>query len=48
MDELFRQTRSVFVADPIEKEHFTKQIAFNVIPHCGDSSIPATPPKNGR
>ncbi len=36
MDELFRQTRSVFVADPIEKEHFTKQIAFNVIPHIDD------------
>jgi aspartate-semialdehyde dehydrogenase len=33
MDELFRQTRSVFVADPIEVECFTKQIAFNVIPH---------------
>jgi aspartate-semialdehyde dehydrogenase len=33
MDELFRQTRAVFVADPIETEHFTKQIAFNVIPH---------------
>jgi len=33
MDELFRQTRAVFVADPIEHEHFTKQIAFNVIPH---------------
>jgi aspartate-semialdehyde dehydrogenase len=33
MDELFRQTRAVFVADPIEKEHFTKQIAFNIIPH---------------
>jgi len=33
MDELFRQTRAVFVADPIEAEHFTKQIAFNVIPH---------------
>jgi aspartate-semialdehyde dehydrogenase len=33
MDELFRQTRAVFVADPIEREHFTKQIAFNVIPH---------------
>ena len=36
MDELFRQTRAVFVADPIEKEHFTKQIAFNVIPHIDD------------
>jgi len=33
MDELFRQTRAVFVADPIESEAFTKQIAFNVIPH---------------
>jgi aspartate-semialdehyde dehydrogenase len=33
MDELFRQTRAVFVADPIEQEKFTKQIAFNVIPH---------------
>ena len=32
MDELFRQTRAVFVADPIEVEKFTKQIAFNVIP----------------
>jgi aspartate-semialdehyde dehydrogenase len=33
MDELFRQTRAVFVADPIETKLFTKQIAFNVIPH---------------
>jgi aspartate-semialdehyde dehydrogenase len=33
MDELFRQTRAVFVADPIECEIFPKQIAFNVIPH---------------
>jgi aspartate-semialdehyde dehydrogenase len=33
MDELFRQTRAIFVADPIEQGHFTKQIAFNVIPH---------------
>jgi aspartate-semialdehyde dehydrogenase len=33
MDELFRQTRAVFVADPIEKQKFSKQIAFNVIPH---------------
>ena len=33
MDELFRQTRAVFVADPIETEKFPKQIAFNVIPH---------------
>jgi aspartate-semialdehyde dehydrogenase len=34
MDELFDQTRSVFVADPIEtSKNFTKRIAFNVIPH---------------
>jgi aspartate-semialdehyde dehydrogenase len=36
MDELFRQTRAVFVADPIETALFTKQIAFNVIPHIQD------------
>jgi aspartate-semialdehyde dehydrogenase len=36
MDELFRQTRAVFVADPIETEAFTKQIAYNVIPHIDD------------
>jgi aspartate-semialdehyde dehydrogenase len=33
MDELFTQTRAVYVNDPIKKEVFTKQIAFNVIPH---------------
>ena len=33
MDELFNQTRAVYVNDPIERENFTKQIAFNVIPH---------------
>jgi aspartate-semialdehyde dehydrogenase len=33
MDELFSQTRGVYVNDPIRKEQFTKQIAFNVIPH---------------
>ena len=32
MDELFRQTRAVFVADPMESKLFPKQIAFNVIP----------------
>jgi aspartate-semialdehyde dehydrogenase len=36
MDELFTQTRAVFVADPIEQHFFTKQIAFNVIPHIGE------------
>ncbi len=33
MDELFNQTRGIYVNDPIKKEKFTKQIAFNVIPH---------------
>jgi aspartate-semialdehyde dehydrogenase len=33
MDELFNQTRAVYVNDPIKPEHFTKRIAFNVIPH---------------
>ncbi|HEV7251976.1 MAG TPA: aspartate-semialdehyde dehydrogenase [Mesorhizobium sp.] len=33
MDELFEQTRAVFVADPIENKKFTKRIAFNLIPH---------------
>ncbi len=33
MDELFNQTRSIYVNDPVVKERFTKQIAFNVIPH---------------
>ncbi|KEQ03362.1 aspartate-semialdehyde dehydrogenase [Pseudorhizobium pelagicum] len=33
MDELFTQTRAVFVADPISSKKFTKRIAFNVIPH---------------
>lgn len=33
MDELFSQTRAVFVNDPLESDNFTKQIAFNVIPH---------------
>jgi len=36
MDELFEQTRAVFVADPIETRKFTKRIAFNVIPHIDD------------
>ncbi len=33
MDELFTQTRAIYVNDPIKPEHFTKRIAFNVIPH---------------
>jgi aspartate-semialdehyde dehydrogenase len=33
MDELFSQTRAVFVSDPVEPKKFPKRIAFNVIPH---------------
>lgn len=33
MDELFNQTRAVYVNDPMERHKFTKNIAFNVIPH---------------
>ncbi len=35
MDELFNQTRGIFTNKPVEKtkNKFTKQIAFNVIPH---------------
>jgi len=36
MDELFNQTRAVFVNDPLDKAVYPKQIAFNVIPHGGD------------
>ena len=33
MDELFNQTRGIYVNEPVRPEQFTKQIAFNVIPH---------------
>jgi len=33
MDELFGQTRGIYVNEPVRPEQFTKQIAFNVIPH---------------
>lgn len=36
MDELFQQSRAVFVADPVSAQKFTKRIAFNVIPHIDD------------
>lgn len=32
MDELFRQTRAIYVNDAVQKSEFPKQIAFNVIP----------------
>jgi aspartate-semialdehyde dehydrogenase len=33
MDELWTQTKGIFVTDTPTPQHFTKQIAFNVIPH---------------
>ena len=36
MDELFEQSRNIFVGDPSEPKVYPTQIAFNVIPHAGD------------
>ncbi|MEX2649684.1 MAG: aspartate-semialdehyde dehydrogenase [Alphaproteobacteria bacterium] len=36
MDELFDQTRKLFVHDQLEPRKFTKQIAFNALPHIGN------------
>jgi aspartate-semialdehyde dehydrogenase len=36
MDELFEQSRNIFVGQANEPVKFTKQIAFNVIPHIDD------------
>jgi aspartate-semialdehyde dehydrogenase len=33
MDELYSQTKATFVHDPMKPEQFTKEIAFNCIPH---------------
>jgi aspartate-semialdehyde dehydrogenase len=32
MDELFSQTRAIYVTDPVEPKQFPKRIAFNLIP----------------
>lgn len=42
MDELFEQTRAVFVGDQKTHSKFTKQIAFNVIPHIDSFVGPET------
>ncbi|MEM8853278.1 MAG: aspartate-semialdehyde dehydrogenase [Pseudomonadota bacterium] len=34
MDDLFAQTRAVFVSDTVESDIFPKRMAFNVIPQC--------------
>jgi aspartate-semialdehyde dehydrogenase len=39
MDELFNQTRAIFMNQPVPKEEFPKQIAFNIIPQC-DNFLP--------
>ena len=36
MDELFEQSRNIFVGDSTEPSVYPKQIAFNVIPQAGD------------
>jgi len=36
MDELFEQSRNIFVGDTAEAKVYPKQIAFNVIPQAGD------------
>jgi aspartate-semialdehyde dehydrogenase len=36
MDELFNQSRGIFVGDSADAVVYPKQIAFNVIPHAGD------------
>ena len=36
MDELFEQTRAIFVNDPVEPKKFPKRIAFNLIPQIDD------------
>ncbi len=46
MDELFEQTRAVFVGDQKQQQKFTKQIAFNVIPHI-DSFMDASSDYDG-
>jgi aspartate-semialdehyde dehydrogenase len=33
MDELFTSTKAIFVNDPVKPQQFTKNIAFNCIPH---------------
>lgn len=39
MDELFNQTRSIYMNQPVVTEEFSKQIAFNAIPQC-DNFMP--------
>ena len=42
MDELFEESRAIFVGDALAPKKFTKQIAFNVIPHIDSFVGPET------
>lgn len=42
MDELFNQTRAIFMNQPVIKEEFPKQIAFNIIPQCDNFLLDGT------
>ena len=48
MDELFNQTKGIYVNDAVQPEIFTKQIAFNAIPILMFSLTTALPRKNGK
>ncbi len=39
MDELFNQTRAIYMNAPVSKKNFFKQIAFNVIPQIDDFQL---------
>ena len=39
MDELFQQTKMYLESKEIKSKNFTKQIAFNIIPHIDDFSV---------
>ena len=48
VDELWDQTKSVFVNNKLEPRKFTKQIAFNVIPHIDVFMEDGSRRKSGR
>jgi aspartate-semialdehyde dehydrogenase len=48
MDELFNQTRAVYVNDQSQPEQFTKTIAFNCIPHIDKFMDDGSTRKSGR
>ncbi len=48
MDELFAQTRAVFVSDPMETKKFPKRIAFNVIPQIDVFMVDGSTKEEGK